>query len=277
MRHTDPDAFLAAAAPLLSRNPASQAFLTSICAGWRARPEAYATGAYAATFRDGNDLGLALRRAAGPMIVENSSARAARAFALDVPEALRDVAGVHGEAPACEAFATAWCARFGLAWRLGMRLRHHMLMQMADVPAASGIMRVAATDDLPWLEAMSLAFAAEAGVPDSRETILDGVRQRVPLRRYRIWEDERPVAFAGWSPAEAGARIAPVWTDPNARGRGYGTALTAALSRELLDAGRHPLFLFTDLANPTSNAIYARIGFRPVSDVVRLDFVPRAT
>jgi predicted GNAT family acetyltransferase len=31
--------------------------------------------------------------------------------------------------------------------------------------------------------------------------------------------------------------------------------------------------LFADLANPVSNAIYQRIGFEPVIDSVRIDFV----
>jgi len=54
---------------------------------------------------------------------------------------------------------------------------------------------------------------------------------------------------------------------PELRGRGYGSALTAALTQQLLDGGRRFCFLFTDLANPTSNSIYQRIGYRAVADV----------
>jgi hypothetical protein len=32
--------------------------------------------------------------------------------------------------------------------------------------------------------------------------------------------------------------------------------------------------LFTDLANPTSNAIYRRIGYQPVCDAVEIAFEP---
>ena len=60
---------------------------------------------------------------------------------------------------------------------------------------------------------------------------------------------------------------------PAARGRGYATALVAALARALLAAGRRRLFLVTDVANPTSNAIYARIGFRPENDIYHFDLV----
>ena len=64
-----------------------------------------------------------------------------------------------------------------------------------------------------------------------------------------------------------------MYTPPQARGRGYATALVAALSQALLDEGRQRLFLITDLANPVSNSIYAKIGYRPQSDLFHFDFV----
>lgn len=50
-------------------------------------------------------------------------------------------------------------------------------------------------------------------------------------------------------------------------------AIVAAPARALLGSGRRRLFLVTDVANPTSNAIYGRIGFRPLSDIHHVDFV----
>ena len=64
-----------------------------------------------------------------------------------------------------------------------------------------------------------------------------------------------------------GVRIGPVYTPPEARNRGYASALVAAISQAQLDAGRRFCFLFTDLANPTSNHIYQMIGYEPVRDV----------
>ena len=51
----------------------------------------------------------------------------------------------------------------------------------------------------------------------------------------------------------------------------------AALTRKLLDEGRRFCFLYTDLANPTSNKIYYALGYRPVCENLRIDFTPRAT
>jgi predicted GNAT family acetyltransferase len=61
-------------------------------------------------------------------------------------------------------------------------------------------------------------------------------------------------------------RVAPVYTPPGLRGHGYAGAATAAVSQAALDAGADEVLLFTDLANPTSNALYQRLGYRPVDD-----------
>ena len=58
-----------------------------------------------------------------------------------------------------------------------------------------------------------------------------------------------------------------MYTPPEQRGHGYASAATAALSQLLLERGRRFCFLFTDLANPTSNHIYQTIGYQPVCDV----------
>jgi predicted GNAT family acetyltransferase len=207
-------------------------------------------------------------------VLENSAPEAAAAFALDIPEAA-DVRTVHGEHATCEAFALRWCARAGQAYREAMHLRHHRLTAVAAVAPAPGVARRADERDLAWLTRRSIDFADEAGVPDPRDLIVESVRKRLAQGRYRIWDDDAAVAFAAWSEAGAGAaRITTVYTVAGKRGRGYGTSLTAALSRELLDAGYRELFLLTDVANPTANAIYARVGYRPVSDTFRFDFRP---
>jgi predicted GNAT family acetyltransferase len=78
------------------------------------------------------------------------------------------------------------------------------------------------------------------------------------------------VGYSG--PTPNGIRIAPVYTPPELRGGGYASACTAETTRRLLKDGRRFCFLYTDLANPTSNSIYQRIGYRPVCDVDQYRF-----
>jgi uncharacterized protein len=100
-----------------------------------------------------------------------------------------------------------------------------------------------------------------------------------PTSGFLLWEDGgETVSLAGWGgPTPNGIRIGPVYTPPELRGRGYATALTAELSQRLLDGGlfeggRRFCFLYTDLANPTSNAIYERIGYRRVCESAEIVF-----
>ncbi|MFE3618143.1 GNAT family N-acetyltransferase, partial [Streptomyces anulatus] len=71
----------------------------------------------------------------------------------------------------------------------------------------------------------------------------------------------RQAAVLGW------ARTGPVYTPPRFRGNGFASALTATVAGRIRAEGADAC-LFTDLANPTSNKIYQRIGFEPVRDFV---------
>ena len=128
-----------------------------------------------------------------------------------------------------------------------------------------------------------IAFAEEAlheGGP-GRERAEEMIDFRLSSRSSGIllWEDHgRPVSIAGWGGATPnGIRIGPVYTAPELRGHGYATALTAELSQRLLDGrlfegGRRFCFLYTDLANPTANAIYERIGYLRIAESAEIVF-----
>jgi predicted GNAT family acetyltransferase len=86
------------------------------------------------------------------------------------------------------------------------------------------------------------------------------------------------VSLAGNSrPAAGVTRVGPVYTPPAHRRRGYAAAITVAVTRAVLDAGAAEVVLFTDLANPTSNALYGRLGYQRAGDRVMLEFSPAAT
>jgi predicted GNAT family acetyltransferase len=136
----------------------------------------------------------------------------------------------------------------------------------------AGSWRVGQLSDVDLLAAWWVAFHREAlaeGPPmaDPRATAERWVR-RIGRTPYLWIVDGRPVSLvATGSPTPNGIRIGPVYTPPDQRRRGYASALTAAASQAELDAGRRFCFLFTDLANPTSNRIYQAIGYEPVIDV----------
>jgi uncharacterized protein len=69
-----------------------------------------------------------------------------------------------------------------------------------------------------------------------------------------------------------GCSINTVYTPPQYRRRGYATAAVAALSLMLLEGGRRFCCLYTDISNPTSNSVYARIGYVPIRDYMEIAF-----
>ena len=120
------------------------------------------------------------------------------------------------------------------------------------------------------------AFDAEAMGPDAgRQDMAVLVDQMLsaPDRTGWIWDDDGPVAMCqSTGPTPRGVRIGAVYTPPDLRRRGYASALVAAASQAELDRGRRWCFLFTDVENPTSNAIYQRIGYRPIREIQALQF-----
>jgi predicted GNAT family acetyltransferase len=95
----------------------------------------------------------------------------------------------------------------------------------------------------------------------------EGVRNRIAQEQLYVWDHDGPVSMAAWTgKTPTGVRIAYVYTPPSLRGKGYATANVAHLTKLMLERGNAFCCLYTDLANPTSNAIYARIGYRGVCD-----------
>ena len=183
--------------------------------------------------------------------------------------------GVNGDVPTVERFAAAWLEGTALHARTVFEQRLYALatLQPPD-PLPPGRTRTAADADLDLAAQWLRAFQQEVGVPATDVERL--ARASIDDRRMWLWEDEggSVVALAGrTAPAAGVSRVAPVYTPPASRRRGYGAAVTAACTADALDRGADHVVLFTDLANPTANAIYQRIGYRPMTDrrVVRFE------
>jgi GNAT superfamily N-acetyltransferase len=175
--------------------------------------------------------------------------------------------------PAAE-FAAAWTERTGRGSSVGMRMRLYALDRLVPPdPAPPGQARTALEADRDLLLAWLDAFHDEAGPPGPRES-QQVVNDRLSFGGLALWEHAGiPVSLAGRTKPAAGlARVGPVYTPPEFRGRGFGGAVTAAVTQAALDGGAEGVMLFTDLANPTSNTLYQRLGFHPVTDRVVLKF-----
>jgi GNAT superfamily N-acetyltransferase len=192
-----------------------------------------------------------------------------------------ELPGVVGAVPEVHAFAAAWAKRTGATVEQRMAQGVYKLERVIPPQRpASGAPRPATEDDRGLLRDWLTEFADEAvgDLPPALHRLDQVLDQRLgpdPTSGFALWEDrERPVSLTGFGgPTPNGMRIGPVYTPPELRGRGYASALVARVSQAQLDAGRRFCFLYTDLANPTSNKIYVDVGYERVCDSVELDYV----
>jgi predicted GNAT family acetyltransferase len=120
-----------------------------------------------------------------------------------------------------------------------------------------------------------VAFASEAGAVGDLDHATRMVDARLDDGGVFIWDDGGPVSVVAMSPPVAGVpRIGPVYTPPAHRRRGYAGMAVAEVSRGALTAGARTCMLFTDLANPTSNKIYAEVGYERFGDWAEYRFGP---
>jgi uncharacterized protein len=189
-----------------------------------------------------------------------------------------DVPTVLAPAETARSFAERWATITGKTAELAVAERIFQLTSVIPPKAAPGGFREAGDGDRTLLAQLVQAFYLESSGPGAvhlgEEERVVASRLGKELTGYWLWEvDGRAVAMAGYgNPSTRGIVIGPVYTIPEFRGCGYASALTAALSQNLLDRGRSFVCLFTNLANPIANHVYKKIGYEPVIDVDQWKF-----
>jgi GNAT superfamily N-acetyltransferase len=284
--YDDAAAFLASAGDHLALDPVLNTVVATY-AGHEARdgrttdarqPHWYAVARAA----DGSVAGVAMRTAPfapHPPYLLPMPPDAAVDLARLLHERGETVGGINGALPAARAFADE-LARLG-GGEVTVRMRNRLFeLRAVRVPQTPppGTLHTATEADAGLALAWISAFHADADEQAGRRAGHEGetVTPDTVLRRLRagllfLWHvDGVPVHLTGQNAPSYGAvRIGPVYTPREHRGRGYASAAVAELSGRALAAGLRPC-LFTDQANPVSNRVYERIGYRPVVDMVNL-------
>ena len=279
-RFADAQLFLDETGPFLAEREAEHNLMFGIAATliidpsrWRDRPY------LAAVRRDGEVSAAALMTPPWNVVMSTTEdPDAITALAHDLDRSGLAVPGVTASVDIARRFSQVWAERHGLTARRTMAERVYRADRITHPDGVDGSLRLGTSDDLDLLVEWMGAFLDEALHGESNRQAETMVRADLESgsRTYYIWEVVgHPVSTAGVTgPTPNGIRVGPVYTPPDLRRRGYGSAVTAAASQAQLDAGRRFVFLFTDLANPTSNKIYQAIGYEPVIDVDQWSFEP---
>ena len=186
--------------------------------------------------------------------------------------------GIHAPVPVGRCFARIWRHLTGQRHEEILQQQIYRLERVRPITGIRGSLRPAVEADrrlvIPWVRAFVAEAFGEHATPTDAEQLV-ARRLRGPAEGLCLWDDDGPRALAGYAgPTPRGVRVGPVYTPPPFRNRGYASACLAALSRLLIDRGYAFCCLYADRANPTSNRIYQRIGYEPVSDVVEYRFLP---
>lgn len=291
--HEDPAELLSVAGPLLGADPVTGTVVATIA---RRVADELADGVdswapagapfqrwWATLHRSGSMVGVAMRTAAMeryPAFLLPMPDDAARALARAVHDRGEELRGINGALPAVRVCADETARLLGGSVRALVHTRLFEARHVDHPPVPAGGLTGAGPDDLDVCTAWFTAFHADADRQAGRAPGEGGghppdpveVARRIDRGVLTLWRDGQghPVHLTGWNPPAFGvARIGPVYTPAEHRGRGYAAAAVATVTQRFLDEGVR-VCLFTDQANPVSNALYERLGYRPVTDMAQL-------
>jgi predicted GNAT family acetyltransferase len=278
-RFTDGTAFFQRVAPFLLAREAEHCLILGLCGHISRHPERFVDPYLGLVEQDGAVVAVALRTPPFNLTLSHTDMpEALRLFVADLFGATPELSGVHGPSHLSRIFADEWQRVSGQAVQPGRHERVFQLERVQPVTSVSGQLRQLTEADIPllakWIEAFDVEALGSSGRQPHEIEVLRDRYVNSDNRTMYFWEDaDKVVSMAGCgNPTLNGIRVGPVYTPPDQRGKGYASALAAAVSQLQLDNGRRFCTLFTDLSNPTSNHIYQTIGYQPVSDMDEYTF-----
>ncbi len=266
----------AAALPHLERQEAANNLLVGLLtAAARGRQEG-CRHLDAVQHADGTLLAVGLLTTKKYLLAPAASAESVRLLAAAAAERHPDMPGWLGPTREARLFADVWRGVSGQQSRIRMHMRIQQLTRVEATPGARGHLVPVGPQHRELLALWTERFARDIGNPRSEDWAAVAEAE-LHAGTTLLWANEEgePVSMCAYGgPTPHGIRIRKVYTPPRHRRRGFAGTCVAAVSERLLAEGRHFCFLYTDLANPTSNGVYRRVGYRPVCDVDDHELLP---
>ncbi|MEE8273563.1 MAG: GNAT family N-acetyltransferase [Alphaproteobacteria bacterium] len=273
VRFGDAEAFWRHVEAPVTANVVENNVLVGVAGGLRRKPDD--TAAMLAVEEEGRVWLAALMTPPYRMIVSTGEKRALPCLIDEIVAQGLTPPGVVGLTDMSEAFAGAWSRRTGARTMPAMRMTLYTLSEVTMPETPAGTLRKAAAVDIEHVAGWIAAFSEETLSSEferkhSRETATAQMERSLVY----LWEvDGVAVSTACYRDiGEHGARIGPVYTPPDERRKGYGTACVSHLSRRILALGKTWCSLFADATNPTSNNIYRRMGYNAACTYREYDF-----
>jgi len=271
-RYSTAAGFLAATQPFLLEKEVENALITSLAQSIASGVYPSSSDHYFASIQDGEALVLgALMTPPFNLILASHTINedVLKLLIQNVLQLGKAIPGVLGRKDLVQTFCTLWSERTGARSSLKIAERIFELTKIIHPSKVEGSLRQATLNDVDIVGEWIRAFAIDAGIANEFPNPKATAEERISRGTIYLWETKEKglVSMAAASrPTERGITINLVYTPSAFRSKGYASNCVAALSQLQLDNGFKYCTLFTDLANPTSNSIYQKIGYQPVVD-----------
>ena len=174
-------------------------------------------------------------------------------------------------------FSQLWAKRNNIKCSLSMHERIYQLTEVNPKTIGGNVFISATIDEKELISDWTKGFINDCFPDTPEEAVADsaeGIEKAIKGKKiYLLKVNGKPVSMVkktGVTPN--GQTISGVYTPPRERRKGYATEVVAKLSQQMLNEGKKYCYLFTDLANPTSNKIYRYIGYKPIIDMDQFKF-----
>lgn len=198
-----------------------------------------------------------------------------------------NIPGVTGENKLATEFAEQWCLTCEQEYKVVVHERIHQLttvqQELLSLKASEQFVIALPADldcILAWTYEMNAEIFTLERVGDKSEFYARHkgyLANAVNSGNFYLLKKENAIVTMACTPGQTihGRRINKVFTPKHLRKNGYATSCVAQLSQKILNDGYAMCILFTDIANPVSNSIYQKIGYKPVIDVNFIKFMAR--
>ena len=265
----DPAFVLARAGEFLSSEPVLHNLILTILHSRVAQP---GPGRYWIAFQGEKAVGVVVQSPLEyPATLAPMEPRTVLAMVDAIAEAGVALPGVNGDAATAASFAGQWSERRKSAAAPFQGTRLYELLELGETPRIEGQLRQAGPSDRSLMILWTRAFQEEIG-ESAHDTELR-VDRALAAGQLWLWDQNKETTSMAVArePAQGVVRLSGVYTPPEKRKHGYAAACVHALSKHLRASG-YRCMLYTDLANPTSNSIYRRIGYRAIAEALRYRF-----
>jgi predicted GNAT family acetyltransferase len=207
------------------------------------------------------------------ILAKPSNSEAIELIAQELASNPQSLPGVIAPKAEAKIFINIWHNLTTQSHQLDVAMRVHQLSQMQLIAHATGKIRLAVESDRHLLTDWIQAFVIEAlGDNEPKSDSQLWFDRNLKKQSLYVWQDRETVSMATYGGTTPnGIRVNGVYTPPEHRGKGYATSCVAGMSQKLLKQYKH-CFLFTNLANSTSNYIYRKIGYLPMDDISNYKF-----